>query len=336
MEDLLDELSECVARHTELISIYIPSGFNINQVIKQLETEKGTASNIKTNATRKNVFSALEKAIRILKEYKQTPKNGLALFVGHVVGKNEIQSWEIEPIKKLNRRLYQCDKNFILKPLYEIISDGSYYLLVVVENGDCSLGKYSNGYITLEKRIKTLIPSDNRKGGQSAQRFERIRSGLKKAFLKKIALFINEEFLFDKKLKGIVLGGTFVTVDEFSRSNDINSQLKEKIICVKNISSDGFKGLEELSIKAIDDIATSEIIKKENIIESFFLKLAKSPDKVVYGLNDVIDMISCGRVSHVITTQPKFYFEDKTVITESVRKYNEILGLGGTVAFLHY
>lgn len=337
MEELLNELRDYTARGTELISVYIPSGFNISQVVNQLESEVGTATNIKSNATRKNVLESLEKVIRILKEYKQTPKNGLVVFVGHVSELNGLQSWQVEPPVKLNRRLYQCDKNFILKPLYELIHDGTYYLLVVIENGDCSVGTYSNGHIKLKKRLTTLIPSDNRKGGQSSQRFSRIRQSLKKAFRKKVAEFINTEFLFDKKMLGIVLGGTFVTVDEFSRSKDINTQLKEKIISIKNVSCDGKKGLEELSIKAMEDIANSEVIAKENVVDEFFKQLATNPDKVAYGIDDVTDMITQGRMDKIISINP-FHAEvlKAIIIDDGVRRYNEIKGLGGVVGFLRY
>lgn len=337
MEELLNKLKEYTARGTELISVYIPSGFNISQVVNQLESELGTASNIKSNATRKNVLESLEKVIRMLKEYKQTPKNGLAVFVGHVSGLNGLQSWEIEPPVKLNRRLYQCDKNFILKPLYELIHDGTYYLLVVIENGECSVGTYSNGHIKLKKRLTALIPSDNKCGGQSSQRFARIRESLKKAFRKKVAEFINKEFLFDKKMLGIVLGGTFVTVDEFSRSKDINTQLKEKIISIKNVSCDGKKGLEELSIKAMEDIANSEVIAKENIVDEFFKQLAKNPDKVVYGIDDVTEMITQRRIDKIISINPEHKdVLGALIIDDGVRRYSEINGLGGIVGFLRY
>jgi peptide chain release factor subunit 1 len=337
MEELLKELLEYTARGTELISVYVPSGFNISQVVNQIEKEVGTATNIKSNATRKNVLESLEKVIRILKEYKQTPKNGLAVFVGHVSGLNGLQSWEIEPPVKLNRRLYQCDKNFILKPLYELITDGTYYLLVVIENGECSVGTYSNGHIKLKKKLTALIPSDNKCGGQSSQRFERIRQGLKKAFRKKVAEFINTEFLFDKNMLGIVLGGTFVTVDEFSKSKDINTQLKQKIVSVKNVSCDGMKGLEELSIKAMEDIANSEVIAKENMVDEFFKQLAKNPDKVVYGIDDVVDMIAQGRMDRIISiNKVNKTFLNAIIIDDGVRRYSEIQGLGGIVGFLRY
>ena len=196
--------------------------------------------------------------------------------------------------------------------------------MIVIENGDCSIGTYSNGHIELIKRLESQIPSDNKAGGQSSQRFHRIRENLKRDFRKKIAEFINNKFLFDKNLKGIVLGGTFVTVDEFNNSKEINHQLRNKIICKQNISSDGFKGLEELYNKSLNEIADNERIDVENMVEKFFKTLAVDPNKVVYGNLDIDQMIKENR------------FENKIIIDKDVSRYYEIEGLGGTVGFLYF
>ena len=56
---LIEELEKIRGRHTELVSVYVPQGFNLNKVVEQLRNEQGTASNIKSKAVRKNVLSAL-------------------------------------------------------------------------------------------------------------------------------------------------------------------------------------------------------------------------------------------------------------------------------------
>ena len=82
LEETIEELENIKGRHTELVTVYIPSDFNITTVIRQLEAEAGTASNIKSKNTRKSVLIALERISRELKLYKQTPKNGMAVFYG--------------------------------------------------------------------------------------------------------------------------------------------------------------------------------------------------------------------------------------------------------------
>ena len=59
LEEFIGRMKEHRARHTELITVYVPAGFDINLITKQLESEKSTSTNIKSTATRKNVRDAL-------------------------------------------------------------------------------------------------------------------------------------------------------------------------------------------------------------------------------------------------------------------------------------
>ena len=122
--DKLEEFAELVksyrARHTELITVYVPAGFDINLITKQLESEKSTAANIKSTTTRKNVQDALESLVRVCKGMRQTPKNGLALFAGNVSqveGQDDFITEAFEPPEELGVRLYRCDQTFVIDPL---------------------------------------------------------------------------------------------------------------------------------------------------------------------------------------------------------------------------
>ena len=66
LEEFIEKMKSYKARHTELITVLVPSGFDINLITKQLESEKSTAANIKSTSTRKNVQEALESLIRII------------------------------------------------------------------------------------------------------------------------------------------------------------------------------------------------------------------------------------------------------------------------------
>ena len=81
LRELVEELSAIRGRHTELVSVLVPTGANLNVIIDQLESEKSTARNIKSATTRKNVIEALERATRQLRQLGQvTPKNGIAIY----------------------------------------------------------------------------------------------------------------------------------------------------------------------------------------------------------------------------------------------------------------
>ena len=54
LEEFIERMKSYRARHTELITVLVPAGFDINLITKQLESEKSTATNIKSTGTRKN------------------------------------------------------------------------------------------------------------------------------------------------------------------------------------------------------------------------------------------------------------------------------------------
>ena len=143
LEDLIELLDSIRGRHTELVTVLIPAGYNISQVVRQLEGEKSTASNIKSTATRKNVISALEMIIRELKQYKQTPENGLAVFAGNISdkeGDSDIQMWVHETPRPLNVKIYRCDQTFILDPLKDMVDVEEVYGLLVIDRQMATIG----------------------------------------------------------------------------------------------------------------------------------------------------------------------------------------------------
>jgi len=50
----LEELSQKSGRGTELITVYIPKGKQLNEIINSLQQEKGKANKIKADVTKEN------------------------------------------------------------------------------------------------------------------------------------------------------------------------------------------------------------------------------------------------------------------------------------------
>ncbi len=71
LKKFVKELELYRGRHTELVTVYIPQGYDINKIMNHLRQEQDTASNIKSTSTRKNVVDALERMIQHLKIYKK-------------------------------------------------------------------------------------------------------------------------------------------------------------------------------------------------------------------------------------------------------------------------
>ena len=315
LEEVLDELEDYKGRHTELITVYISAGYDVNSVQKQLEAEKSTAKNIKSTATRKNVTEALDKIVRHLKSLKKTPLHGLALFAGNVSkveGQDDMQLWAIEPPMHIKIRLYRCDKDFVLDPLKEQLEVDEIYALLVMDRKEATIGFLEGKRIEKITHMTSGVPSKVKAGGQSAQRFHRLTEGLTKDFYKRIAEEMKKSFFENRKLKGIIVGGPIPTKDEFLDNEYMTTQLREKVIGRIDQGDTSVSGLKELVQKAQDILASQEIIHEKKVLERFFETLGEKPDLARYKLEEVKKALGFGAVDVLLVS--KAY--DKEVVRD--------------------
>ena len=313
LKKLIKELEKHRGRHTELVSVYIPQGYDIIKIINHLEQEKGTATNIKSATTRKNVIDALERMTQHLRLYKKTPENGLAVFSGNVAereGQQDFKVWSVEPPLPLKTRIYRCDKEFVLDLLRDMLEAKEVYGLVIVDRRDANIAYLKGKTIIPLLKTHSDVPGKTRAGGQSAARFERLREGAKKDHFKKVAEYMKEQFLNNKNLKGIIIGGPGPTKYDFIDSGYITTEVKNKIIAVKDLSYTSDFGLKELVEKSEDILAKEEIIAEKKILGTFFELLSTKPDMVSYGVDEVMKNLKMGAVDTLLLSEK---LEDKKI-----------------------
>lgn len=352
LKKFIKELEACKAAHTEFVTVYIPQGYDINKIINHLGQEQGTAMNIKSAATRKNVTDALERMIQHLRLFKKTPENGLAVFAGNVLareGKTDVKVWSIEPPVPLNTRIYKCDKYFEVGLLREMMDVKEVYGLVVLDRRDANLALLKGKTIVPLLKTHSHVPGKMKAGGQSAARFEQNRALALKDHLKKVADYMKSEFLMRDNLKGIIVGGPGPTKYELVEGNFITGDVKKKIIGIKDLSYTEEFGLQELLEKSEDILAKEEVIDEKKIMGKFFDKLAKDPDTVTYGEQESRKALNMGAVDVLLVSEnnedalidefeelaKQFSTEVKIISTET-REGVQLRDLGGVAAILRY
>src|SRR3989338_4776296 len=169
LKKLITELGKYRGRHTELVSVYIPAGYDMNNIINHIAQEAGTASNIKSTSTRKNVEDALTKMMQHLRLYKRTPDHGLAAFSGNVAereGQSDVRVWSIEPPVPIKTRLYRCDKAFVMEILEDMLNIKEFFGLVVMDRRDATIALLKGKTIVPLVKTHSEVPGKMRAGGQ--------------------------------------------------------------------------------------------------------------------------------------------------------------------------
>ena len=169
LKKFIRPLQHIRGRHTELVSVYVPVGYDLVKIIQHLEQEAGTATNIKDARTRNNVVDSLGKVINHLRLFKKTPPNGLAVFAGDVSdreNKINIQVFSIEPPVPINQRIYRCDQTFKTDILEQMLEEKEFYALIVMDRKEATVGLMRGSYIQVLHTMTSGVPGKFKSGGQ--------------------------------------------------------------------------------------------------------------------------------------------------------------------------
>ncbi len=256
---------------TELISVYIPSGFQLNEEISKLREEYSQSSNIKSKSTRTNVLGAIDKIIQYLRLYKHTPKNGLAIFCGNISdnpSKTTIEIFSVEPPTPLGVNIYRCDSTFMLEPLEMILSNQESYCILTMDGREATIGLLKGSHIQVVRRLNSTAHAKVRKGGQSAQRYERAIEESIHDYVKRISESINDVYVQNNfKIKGLLVGGPGPAKEGFLKAHTLNYQIK--ILGTFDVGYTDEFGLHEVVEKAAELMKEEEAAKERKILERF-------------------------------------------------------------------
>ncbi|PIW41370.1 MAG: peptide chain release factor 1, partial [Candidatus Aenigmarchaeota archaeon CG15_BIG_FIL_POST_REV_8_21_14_020_37_27] len=306
LKKLFKVLEKIRGRHTELISLYIPAGYNVVEIQNMLRSEYALTQNVKSRQTRNNVLNALEKIMNHLKVIGRTPQNGLIVFCGNVSekeGQADMQIWSVEPPLPLSQKIYWCDQTFILDPLRDMLREKEVYGLIVIDGGGADIGFLKGKKVSLEKHINSMVPGKTAAGGWSQMRYLRIREEAKNDHMKKVAEIADDMFLKEKDLKGVIIGGPGPFKDKFSDGEFLNYQLRKKQLGVVDTSYTGIQGLQEIIQRGEDLIKEASAVKERKLMEEFFSHLQKDDGLSVYGLEEVKKAMNMGAIEMLLISE---------------------------------
>ncbi|MBW6518643.1 MAG: peptide chain release factor aRF-1 [ANME-2 cluster archaeon] len=304
----LEELRSKKGRGTELISLYIPHDKQISDVVAQLRDEHGQAANIKSKLTRTNVQSALESLMSRLRYIPRAPPHGIVLFTGSVdVGgnKTDLQSYSVEPPEPLISYKYHCDSAFYLETLEDMLTDKMTYGLLVLDRREATVGLLKGKHIEAFDNMTSSVPGKQRKGGQSAHRFQQLRLIAIHDFYKRIGDSASKIFLTvdHKNLEAILIGGPSPTKEEFLDGEFLHHELQKKILGLFDISYTDESGLTELVDSASDALSNLDVVKEKNYIERFFKELVSDNGLAAYGEEEVRKNLQVGSVEVLLISE---------------------------------
>lgn len=303
----LERLAAREGRGTELVSLYVPYGRQISEVVAMLNNEYGTASNIKSSTTKKNVQDAITRVTQRLKLFKKVPENGLVLFCGAIPqngpGSEKIELYIISPPEPIQVYLYRCDAKFHTEHLQEFLKEKETYGIIVLDASNASFATVRGKHLDVVKQITSGIPGKFRAGGQSAKRFVRQRQAKMQEYFKRVGEHANEIFLPIENLKSILLGGPGPTKYDFDKGNFLHYTLKDKIVATIDTAYTDDHGVEEVVEGSQDILRRIRYVEEKKIMQKFLREIGQDTGLAAYGEDDVRKYLSNGIVATLLLSE---------------------------------
>ncbi len=305
----LEELSQKSGRGTELITVYIPKGKQLHEIISTLQQEQGTADNIKSDLTRTHVVDSLGKVVQRLKLYKKTPEKGLVMFCGALppeaggpLGSEVVKIWEIDPPKDLKQYLYRCDDHFHVDILKDMLKDDNLIGFLAIDAKDAGWGLLYGDKIEVLSQTGSGVAGKHRQGGQSAKRFQKLREMELSYFYNRVAETTREFFIDIYPIKGLIISGPGPTKEDFINGNYLEYRLQDMIINTIDASYAGAEGIREAFAKSSEILGDFRMVEEKKLVEDLFREINSHSGKGSYGLQEIIEYLKNNVVKTLIIT----------------------------------
>jgi peptide chain release factor subunit 1 len=306
----LNMLARKEGSHTELITIYVPPGKQISDALNLLREEYGTASNIKSNVTRKNVLDALVRVQQRLKLFKDPGEKGIVIFAGALPqeggggpGTERMETYVIVPPEPIKIYLYRCDSRFHTEHLQEMLREKETYGIILVDASEATIATLQGKRLDIVRQMHSGVAGKTRAGGQSARRYERLRDMQLNEYFTRVGAHANDILLPIDTLKGIILAGPGPTKYDFEKGDYLNYQLKNKILDTIDTAYVEEQGAKEVVEKAPEIMRKVRYIEEKQIMQQFLYEVGHDTGLITYGEAEVRRALESGAVKMLLLSE---------------------------------
>ena len=305
-KQILKFLKAASGNGTSMVSLVLPPGESIAKMNQKLEQEYGTATNIKSRVNRLSVQSAIVSAQQRLKLYSRCPSNGLCIFyAGEVCGDDKKARKvviDFEPFKPINHKMYLCDNKFHVEAIEDMLLDERTYAFIIVDGNGYTLATLAGNTREVVDEFDVDLPSKTRRGGQSSNRFARLRDEAKHEYVKKVCEKLKNNLIKGEKVpyEGIIIAGNADIKHELYNSAMLEPRIRAKVMePLLDVSYGGLNGLNQAIDLSKEKLGNVKFVEEKKVLEDYFEQISRDGN-ITFGVKDTMNALEGGAVETLI------------------------------------
>lgn len=305
VKKLIKSLEAARGIGTSVITLYIPPKEQLAKVVGMLNIELGTCSNIKSASNRNSVQGAITSTLGRLKLVNRVPPNGLIIYSGTVLtedNKEKKLTMDIEPFKPVSHSLYMCDNHFHTDELHKMLESDDKFGFIVVDGCGAMYATLSGSVKTTLASFSVELPKKHGRGGQSKNRFARIRQERRHNYVRKVAELATQLFITNDRpnVIGLVLAGNAEFKETLNQSDLFDPRLRAIVIKIVDIAHSGDVGLNQAIDMSADALSGVKLVQEKGLLTKFFDEIACDSQLFCYGVADTMKCVEMGAVLKLI------------------------------------
>ena len=253
-----------------------------------------------------SAIKSLQQRLKRL-DSRNPPTNGWAVFSGWTKESGQI-TVELAPAGPVKSVIYRCSNEFFLGPIEELVADAEteeqFGILVVDGNGALFAVLQGMSRRVLQE-ITVELPTGHRRGGQSQNRFARLRDEKVHRYLRQVAELAIKHYTKDglPVIGGLVLAGPTDLKDRLLGHSTFPRCLADVLLKSVDLAHGGRRGLAQAVEESLEVIGSKRLKDEMQMLETFFESVERGTDMSCFSARDTMEALYMGAVKTLIVSE---------------------------------
>ena len=209
---------------------------------------------------------------------------------------------DLIPFRPINVFTYRCQSSFETEPLNALLEDDDKFGFIIVDGNGVLYATLQGNNKEIHQRVPVQLPKKHGRGGQSANRFARLREEKRHAYTVKVCEMAAQYFIENDKptVRGIVLAGSANIKFDVQQSDRFDKRLSEIVIATLDVSYGMDQGLSQAITLGADALSGVKFVHEKKVIGKFFEAISLDTGMIVFGVEDTMKALELENLESIL------------------------------------